>query len=91
MKSKLEATTEPSDRASQILTPVKAIRAHCLHCCGHSPKEVRLCTVHSCSLYPYRLGHSPGRKRKGAEEEPQESENQAAECWKTTEESPETV
>ena len=91
MKSKTEATTEPSDRASQVLTPVKAIRAHCLHCCGYSPKEVRLCTVESCSLYPYRMGHCPGRKRKGAWEEPQESENNASECGKTPEESPETV
>ena len=91
MKSKPKATTEPSDGASQVLTPVKAIRAHCLRCCGYSPKEVRLCTVESCSLYPYRLGHCPGRKRKGAGEEPQESKNQASECGKTPAESPETV
>ena len=76
MKSKPEATTEPSDRASQILTPVKAIRAHCLHCCGYSPKEVRLCTVESCSLYPYRMGHSPARKGKGGIAKRQKSENQ---------------
>ena len=91
MKRKPEATTEPSDGAIQILTPVKAIRAHCLHCCGYSPKEVRLCTVESCSLYPYRMGHCPGRKRKGAEKEPQESKNQASECGETPEESPETA
>ena len=91
MKSEPEATTEPSDRAIQVLTPVKAIRAHCLHCCGYSPKEVRLCTVETCSLYPYRLGHSPGRKRKGAKEEPQESKNKASEFVETHAESPEMV
>lgn len=79
MKSKPKATTEPSDGASQILTPVKAIRAHCLHCCGYSTKEVKLCTVTSCSLYPYRMGHRPGRNGEGGTESNQESENQAVE------------
>lgn len=41
------------------LTPVKAIRAKCLDCCGGQPKEVRLCTAKGCSLYGYRMGHRP--------------------------------
>ncbi len=41
------------------LTPVKAIRAKCLDCSGDQPKEVRLCSIPECSLYPYRMGKRP--------------------------------
>lgn len=40
------------------MTPMKAIRAKCLDCCGSS-REVRLCTVEKCPLYPYRFGKRP--------------------------------
>lgn len=39
-------------------TPVKAMRAYCLSCCMYSAKEVKLCTVYDCPLYPYRLGEN---------------------------------
>lgn len=42
-----------------FLTPVKAIRAKCLDCCCGALKEVRLCPVENCPLYPYRMGHRP--------------------------------
>lgn len=38
------------------LTPLKAIRAYCLWCCGDNAQEVRLCPSTKCSLYPARLG-----------------------------------
>lgn len=41
------------------LTPMKAIRKKCLECSGGQPKEVRLCVIPSCALYPYRMGHRP--------------------------------
>lgn len=41
------------------LTPIKAIRAFCLECCGESKKAVKECTSNNCSLYAYRLGHNP--------------------------------
>ena len=41
------------------LTPVKAIRAKCLDCCGGFAPEVRRCEVTSCALHPYRMGHRP--------------------------------
>ncbi len=41
------------------LTPIKAIRAKCLDCSGGQYKEVTLCPVKTCSLYPYRKGHRP--------------------------------
>ena len=41
------------------LTPMKAIRAKCLDCSGESAKEVRLCPIKKCPLYPYRFGKRP--------------------------------
>ena len=46
------------------MTPIKAIRAHCIECCGGSKKEARLCPAESCPLHPYRMGHRP--KKPGA-------------------------
>jgi hypothetical protein len=47
-------------------TPMKAIRARCLACCGGSSKEVRLCQAERCPLYPHRMG----RKGRGAARTP---------------------
>ena len=44
-------------------TPVKAIRAKCLDCCCWQVKEVRLCTMTDCPLYPFRMGKNPNRRR----------------------------
>ena len=41
------------------MTPIKSIRVKCLDCCAGQPKEVRLCPVTKCALYPYRMGHRP--------------------------------
>ena len=52
-----------------MLTPIKAIRARCLDCCCGSAKEVELCHIPDCSLYPYRFGKNPklkGRTNKGS-------------------------
>ena len=38
----------------------QAIKAHCLECSGDSAKEVTLCVMFDCPLYPYRFGNSPG-------------------------------
>lgn len=45
-----------------MLTPIKAIRAKCLDCCCGSAKEVELCPIPDCSLYPYRFGKNPNIK-----------------------------
>lgn len=34
----------------------RAIRRHCLACCGGSSPEVTDCPTEECDLYPYRLG-----------------------------------
>ncbi len=46
-----------------MLTPIKAIRAKCLDCCCGSAKEVELCPIPDCTLYPYRFGKNPNIKR----------------------------
>ena len=40
-------------------TPLKSIRKKCLDCTAGSRKEIRLCTVVQCALYPYRFGKRP--------------------------------
>jgi hypothetical protein len=49
-----------------IPTPIKSIRLKCLDCVCGSPKEVELCVIRDCSLYPYRFGKRPGTARKGS-------------------------
>lgn len=48
----------------QIIVPEKisyskAIRAKCLECCCGQVKEVALCEVKDCHLFPYRFGCGP--------------------------------
>ena len=43
------------------LTPLRAIRQHCL-VCGSRPKDVRECPSTDCILYQYRMGHNNARK-----------------------------
>ena len=42
----------------KILSPLKAIRKHCLECVGGYRKEVKICTDTGCNLWPYRFGKS---------------------------------
>jgi len=44
-----------------INTPIKSIREKCLDCTAGSRKEIRLCTVVQCALYPYRSGKRPSK------------------------------
>lgn len=44
-----------------VTNPIKAIRKHCLDCCGGNSNEVKLCTVERCYLYPFRFGKNPYR------------------------------
>lgn len=50
---------------SKVMTPVKSIRAKCLDCCCGQAVEVRQCPCMDCSLWPYRLGHRPGKVELG--------------------------
>jgi len=42
------------------LTPLRAVRQHCLSCAGR-PKDVRLCPAKDCSLFVFRMGTNPAR------------------------------
>ncbi len=46
-------------------TPLKAIRKKCLDCTCDHPKEIRLCTIIDCALYPYRMGKRPNNETLG--------------------------
>jgi hypothetical protein len=46
----------------KIKTPIKSIRAKCLDCTCNQPKEIRLCEVINCPLYPYRMGRRPNNE-----------------------------
>ena len=51
------------------LSPVKAIRLKCLDCSYGSPKEVALCPLTFCPVYPFRMGTNPNRRRRPLSED----------------------
>lgn len=66
-------TREISEEAghSQI-SPIKAIRAHCLDCCVGQVSEIAKCEAVNCNLWPFRAGKNPYRKiRRMSDEERQ--------------------
>lgn len=62
-------TTRQNQTPETQKSPLKSIRAKCLDCCCGQKEEVKLCPVHDCPLYPYRLGKHPGIKRVMSEEQ----------------------
>lgn len=44
------------------ITPLKAIKKHCLECSGYEKKQVRECVIKDCVLFPFRQGSNPNRK-----------------------------
>ena len=53
----------------EITSPVKAIRAKCLDCCGGSSNEVKLCPAADCPIHAFRFGKNPYRARREMSEE----------------------
>ena len=45
------------------MSKAKAIRNKCLDCCCDSPKEVSLCHIVDCDLWPFRFGYSINDRR----------------------------
>lgn len=43
-------------------SPLSAIKAFCLECCGYSRDDVKGCTAPMCPLWEFRDGHNPYRK-----------------------------
>ncbi len=66
--SSTKRTVGAERNPGELLTPIKAIRSHCLGCGGGAWKEVALCTVTTCPLWPYRFGTRSRAHRIIAEE-----------------------
>ena len=45
------------------MNKANAIRKNCLECAGGSPKEVTLCHIVYCPLWPFRFGYSINDRR----------------------------
>jgi len=45
------------------ITPLKSIRLYCVGCSGGQRKEVALCVIPDCPLFPYRFGKRPVNKK----------------------------
>ena len=50
------------------MSPLRAIRAHCLDCCAGSAQEVAKCMALRCPSWPFRMGSNPYREPPSAEE-----------------------
>lgn len=46
------------------ITPLKAIRLKCLDCMCGNVNEVRACPRSDCSLFPFRFGKNPYKKKR---------------------------
>ena len=57
----------------KTMTPMKAIRLKCVDCCCHQLKEIRLCRIKDCSLWPYRMGHRPIETTDASDAAPKEN------------------
>jgi len=60
----MEAVAEEIGKNEATLSPLKAIRKHCVECCCGQFVEVQLCPVNDCALHPYRFGKGPDVKPK---------------------------
>ena len=54
-----------------MASPLKAIREKCMQCTCGQRIEIRNCTVKTCALYGFRMGHKPKD-----EEEPEEGDEE---------------
>lgn len=78
MELDTELDTELEDAEAEegnikVMTPMKAIRAKCLDCCGGQYSEVKMCPCTNCPLYDFRLGKNPNRKPRNLTEEQREA------------------
>lgn len=57
----MNLVTSDMERRMRVtkITPMKAIRAKCIDCSCGEKKEVRLCLIEWCPLWPYRMGKRP--------------------------------
>lgn len=50
--------------AGKQTNPLEAIRQNCVECCFGSEHDVASCGCIECSLYPFRHGRNPYRKKR---------------------------
>jgi hypothetical protein len=50
---------QPQTEVTNLGTPLKALRAHCVECCNGNFAEVRTCSATACPLWLFRLGRNP--------------------------------
>ncbi len=55
---------ELTELGHKRMSPLKALRARCIDCCGGSPHEVRLCVAVTCPSWPFRMGANPFRTKR---------------------------
>jgi hypothetical protein len=53
---------ELREAGHEPMSPLRAVRARCLDCCGYQEKEVALCPARDCPAWPFRMGTDPWRK-----------------------------
>jgi hypothetical protein len=53
---------ELREAGHQPMSPLQALRARCLDCCGYQEKEVALCPAVDCPSWPFRMDTDPWRK-----------------------------
>lgn len=73
MELDTEMDTEIEEENPKVMTPMKAIRAKCLDCCGGQYSEVKMCPCTNCPLYDFRLGKNPNRKPRNLTDEQREA------------------
>jgi hypothetical protein len=56
------SATELAELGHVPMSPLRAIRAHCLDCCGGSTQEVVKCVALRCPSWPFRMGSNPYRE-----------------------------
>src|SRR5262249_53690919 len=59
------ADAEDAAEAKSV-SPLRALRHHCLWCCNGSENEVRLFPARGCPLWTFRFGHRPTEEDKAA-------------------------
>jgi hypothetical protein len=50
------------------MSPLRALRLHCLDCCAGSAQEVAKCMALRCPSWPFRMGINPYRERPSDEQ-----------------------
>jgi len=62
---KAKKSKKKKSRKKKIPSPLQAIRIKCRDdCCAKSTKEVKLCDIKDCPLWPYRFGMRPETAKK---------------------------